>query len=159
MRPRNHISTTSKVENNYLVWELIQATFHRVKDKLAAKSKKAILESDYFTFTVVMHPFDRVLSAFRDRILGGCTYQAKTHIPRILRGTKLKYDKKGCVESPLPKFRQFVEYILSKKGKDADPHWLRYSVACAPCLVKYDAIIKLETSDEDEVIQETIYFL
>ena len=44
-----------------------------------------------------------------------------------------------------------MEYILSKEGIDADPHWLRYSVACAPCLVSYDAIVKLETSDEDEV--------
>ena len=44
-----------------------------------------------------------------------------------------------------------MEYIISDRGKDSDPHWMRYSVACSPCLVSYDAIVKLETSEEDEV--------
>ena len=123
----------------------------RVKSKLAPRSTRDILQSDYFTFTVVRHPFDRVLSAYRDRILKGCTYQAKTHIPKMLGSSAVKYDKKGCV-STFPTFRQFVEYIITDKGRDAD-HWNRYSVACAPCLVSYDAIVKLETSEEDEVIR------
>ena len=122
----------------------------RVKEKLAPGSTRKVLESDYFTFTVVRHPFDRVLSAFRDRILRGCAHQAKKHIPRILGRAELKYDEKGCVTA-FPTFRQFVEYITSDRGKDGDPHWLRYSAACAPCLVSYDAIVKLETSEEDDV--------
>ena len=105
---------------------------------------------------MVRHPFDRVLSAFCDRILRGCSHQAKTHIPGILRSTKLKYDEKGCVSS-FPTFKQFVEYIISDKGKDSDPHWLRYSVACAPCLVSYDAIVKLETTEEDEVNKDVAF--
>ena len=107
---------------------------------------------------MVRHPFDRVLSAFCDRILRGCSHQAKTHIPGILRSTKLKYDEKGCVSS-FPTFKQFVEYIISDRGKDSDPHWLRYSVACAPCLVSYDAIVKLETTEEDEVNKDVAFFL
>ena len=130
----------------------------RVQGKLAPKSTRELLESDYFIFTVVRHPFDRVLSAFRNRILRGCGQQAKKHIPRILRNTRLKYTKKGCVVSPMPTFRQFVEYIISERGKDSDRHWLRYSVACAPCLVSYDAIVKLETSEEDEVNNKMTLF-
>ena len=126
----------------------------RVKYKLAPGSTTEILESDYFTFTVVRHPFDRVLSAFRDRILGGCSYQAKTHIPNMIGKARVKYDKKGCVTS-FPTFKQFVEYIMTDKGRDAD-HWMRYSVSCAPCLVNFDAIVKLETSEEDEVSSKTI---
>ena len=123
-----------------------------MKSKLAPRHTSDILQSDYFTFTVVRHPFDRVLSAYRDRILKGCSYQAKTHIPKMLESSAIKYDKKGCVAT-FPTFRQFVEYILTDEGRDAD-HWNRYSAACAPCLVSYDAIVKLETSEEDEVSKD-----
>ena len=125
---------------------------YRVKEKLAPKSQKEVLESDYYTFTAVRHPFDRVLSAFRNRILDGCTYQAKDHIPKMIPKNKVKYDKKGCVVT-FPTFRQFVDYIISPspRGKKIDPHWSTYASGCAPCLVNYDAILKLETSEEDEV--------
>ncbi len=45
----------------------------------------------YFSFTVVRHPFDRLLSAFRDRILDGCTYQAKQYVPRIFKKLNLPH--------------------------------------------------------------------
>ena len=122
---------------------------YRVKWKLAPKSQNEVLEADYYTFTVVRHPFDRVLSAFRNRILNGCTWQAKKHIPKIIQKNKLKYDQKGCVVT-LPTFRQFVDYILFSKSRRIDPHWSTYASGCAPCLVNYDAILKLETSEEDE---------
>jgi hypothetical protein len=47
----------------------------------------------YFTFTAVRHPFDRVLSAFRDRILNGCTPQAKQYVPKIFKTMHLPVDK------------------------------------------------------------------
>ena len=123
---------------------------YRVTDKLAPRHSKEVLGNNYFTFTVVRHPFDRVLSAFRNRILNGCTYQAKQHIPKMIHRKNLKYGGKGCVAS-FPTFSQFVDYIISNKGKNIDPHWLPYSSRCAPCLVDYDAIMKLETFEEDEV--------
>ena len=106
---------------------------------------------------MVRHPFDRVLSAFRDRILRGCGHQAKLHIPRIIGSAEVKYDEEGCVAT-FPTFSQFLEYITSDEGKDGDSHWLRYSAACAPCLVNYDAIVKLETSEEDEVRNKMTLF-
>ena len=39
-----------------------------------------------------------------------------------------------------------------------NPHWTPYGVACAPCVVAYDAVVKLETedgSDEAHVIRRT----
>ena len=57
---------------------------------------------NYFTFTIVRHPLDRLISAYRDRILDGCTDQAKLHIPAIFHltrsnlltlGTSVLYDK------------------------------------------------------------------
>ena len=38
----------------------------------------------YYSFMIVRHPFDRVLSAYRDRILNTNTWQAQYHIPRMV---------------------------------------------------------------------------
>ena len=39
---------------------------------------------------VVRHPFDRVLSAYRDRIMNKGTGQAINHIPRIFVALKVR---------------------------------------------------------------------
>jgi hypothetical protein len=55
--------------------------------KMSAASVQRVREvyesGDYFTFTVVRHPLDRILSAFRDRILNGCTAQSRQTVPAL----------------------------------------------------------------------------
>ena len=43
----------------------------------------------YYSFLIVRHPFDRVLSAYRDRIANIETGQAQHHIPRIYVALKV----------------------------------------------------------------------
>ena len=116
---------------------------------------------NYFTFTVVRHPFDRLVSAFRDRILKGCTAQAKYHIPQIFHmtrkqllylGTSVLFDDtSGCIKSSfLPTFQEFIQYIVQHPDTYDNLHWITYDKHCSPCLVEYDAIIKLETAQQDE---------
>ena len=66
--------------------------FSRVVDKMAPSSAQELLEyvnsGNYFSFIVVRHPFDRLVSAYRDRILHGCTNQAKFFIPQIFKLTR-----------------------------------------------------------------------
>ena len=42
-----------------------------------------ILTGTYYSFMMVRHPFDRVLSAYRNRIMNKETGQAITHNPKI----------------------------------------------------------------------------
>lgn len=59
----------------------------RMKDALRPSSTVELFSKvdsgHYFVFTSVRHPFDRVLSAFRDRIDNSCSWQAKDTVPRI----------------------------------------------------------------------------
>ena len=51
----------------------------------------------YYSFMIVRHPFERALSAYRDRILRKDSSQAIRHIPRIFSTLKVfinKYDSK-----------------------------------------------------------------
>ena len=70
----------------------IYLLYFRVTNRMSPKSIQQLLETTetgrYFVFTVVRHPLDRLISAYRDRILDGCTDQAKHHIPGIFKLTR-----------------------------------------------------------------------
>ncbi len=85
----------------------------------------------HFTFAVVRHPFDRLLSAFRDRIVDNpCLWQAGHFVPLIInymrprqyRLDQIKDKTSGCVRI-LPTFYEFVEYVM-KHPLHPDTHWL-----------------------------------
>ena len=44
-----------------------------------------ILTGTYYSFMLIRHPFDRVLSAYRNRIMDKKTGQAKKHNPKIFK--------------------------------------------------------------------------
>ncbi len=79
--------------------------------------------------------------------MNGCTDQAKQHVPHII-GRRPSYDLSGCV-SEFPPFAQFLSYVANGAA-ESDLHWRPVATNCAPCIVDYDAIVKLETSGEDE---------
>ena len=137
------------------------ATFRRAISRLSPKSYQELMEviklGNYFTFTIVRHPLDRLISAYRDRILNGCTDQAKLHIPAIFHltrsnlltlGTSVLYDKiTNCIDM-FPTFEEFIRYVIV--NPDGDLHWMPYHQHCSPCQIEYDEIIKLETAVQDE---------
>ena len=61
--------------------------------KLNQNSLFQIWTGKYYSFMIVRHPFERVLSAYRDRILRKDSSQAIRHIPRIFRTLKVFINK------------------------------------------------------------------
>mgnify|MGYP001393214925 CR=1 FL=1 len=87
---------------------------------MAPKSVQELLETansgNYFSFTVVRHPFDRLVSAYRDRILHGCTDQAKYHIPQIFSLTRRRLILLGR-ENQVMEFLTFIKLVKTNFTK------------------------------------------
>ncbi|KAK2584659.1 hypothetical protein KPH14_007005 [Odynerus spinipes] len=106
-------------------------------------------------FLIVRHPFERLLSAYRDKLehIEGREYYYKRfgrHITyRYRRNKKLNETKLE------PTFQEFLEYIANERY--FDEHWAPYYDTCKPCTIHYDYILKFETFQEDYhfFIQET----
>jgi len=142
------MSFFARLENNtnFLRYAEKTGNYYKVKSRL----KPGILdlfEEDQINFLIIRHPLDRILSAFRDRILNQNTYQAKKHSKLMKKYPALKGEK-------LPTFSQFLQYITDDHE---DPHWSPYHSLCSPCTVDYDWIIKLEDHNlkdlEDSLLQ------
>lgn len=95
---------------------------------------------------MVRHPFERLLSAYRDKLehKKGRDYYYRRfgrHITYKYRKNK----KKNTQSEPL--FVEFLEFIA--KEKYFDEHWIPYTEICLPCDIKYNYILKFETFEEE----------
>ncbi len=153
-----------------------------------------LLGDELFLFTVVRNPLDRILSAYRDRVVAECNAAVIDPIMKWLKINQERRDlrfsptrQSGCyLESTefLPSFNEFLLYLASDGNHQVqyirvytyvetpvkqfsyilcalmqqNPHWTPYGTNCGPCVVDYDAVIKLETedkSDQEFVVRRT----
>ncbi|CAL1271253.1 unnamed protein product [Larinioides sclopetarius] len=101
----------------------------------------------FFKIMFVRHPFDRLVSAFRDKAESPreeVTYFYDKYWDPVMK----KVRPKG---SPLDKitFPEFVWYLTHTLERDYDEHWASFWSRCDPCLVDYNFIGKLETAKHD----------
>ena len=129
-----------------------------------AKIEAQFASQEYFSFLVVRNPFDRLLSAYRDRILNPFTAEAKDAIPKIIKREKLdtnltaylkRHGKKNLAqfngtEADYPTFSMFLRYVVRQRNRyQKNLHWMGYHDRCLPCRFNYTAIVKLETAKTD----------
>lgn len=128
------------------------------------------------SFLIVRHPFERLLSAYRDKLqfalphtfhqkLGNMiirkyrkavSYQhgdsANAHPIMNSIHSSQHQPKAKKVGTRWPTFSEFVEFLLFEAKADAplDMHWTPITNFCTPCQVKFDIIAKFETLEEDQ---------
>ena len=94
---------------------------------------------DILNFSFVRHPFERLVSAYVDKVLG----KAEGETLKRMRGKS---------------FPQFVDHVISKYkelGCEANPfcgmdvHWRPQFARCLYCDIHYDVIGKMETFGDD----------
>ena len=124
---------------------------------------------------VVRHPFERILSAYRDKLEDlsrdieareGYYYTTYgKHIVAEYRDPRDRANMTGVLE---PSWREFVTYLLNTPATKYDKHWMPMWMLCSPCIIRlswsndkslpgvfthpfprYDAISKMETFSED----------
>jgi len=120
---------------------------HKLRKRIFDESTK---------FIVVRHPFERFVSAYRDKLAG---FSRNSHYLNMRKHIIQKYRKNKKNKSAIPTFRESIDFVLAElakmevnngKGKVLiDGHFMPYSRRCLPCAMKYDMIIKFETLEED----------
>ncbi|XP_047498161.1 carbohydrate sulfotransferase 13-like isoform X2 [Penaeus chinensis] len=129
-------------------------TVHTSVPNLA--SQKAMVDealATYKKFLFVRHPFDRVLSAFKDKLES----TDKTSVYDFHKEIGAKIQKKYRTEGASPEghnttFSEFIRFI-SEPGhgtfEQRNEHWLSIHEMCNPCAIKYDFVGKYENLKED----------
>lgn len=94
--------------------------------------------STSLVFTVVRHPFERLVSAYRDKFeLARKSAYVYSHYSFKISGGRR------------PSFSQFVDYLLREPVDKYNDHWVPYWLHCHLCQVEYDVVGYMETLQED----------
>lgn len=124
--------------------------------RLSSFSNEEIQErlKSYFKFLIVRDPFERLISAFKDKFVSNPRFEPwyKHDIaPVIIR----KY-RKNHTESRGLQFEDFVRYLGDPNHRWLDLqfgehiiHWVSYVELCAPCEINYNVVGHHETLEAD----------
>ncbi|XP_066516075.1 carbohydrate sulfotransferase 10 [Hoplias malabaricus] len=128
--------------------------------RLSSMSDTEITERlhTYFKFFIVRDPFERLISAFKDKFVKNPRFEPwyKHNIaPAIIR--KYRKSHRDSEESAGLHFEDFVRYLGDEAGRqhldrqfgEHIIHWLTYTELCAPCDISYDVVGHHETLESD----------
>lgn len=117
----------------------------------------------YFKFLIVRDPFERLISAFKDKFVLNPRFEPwyKHDIaPAIIRKYRRihrDHDADGEERAAGLRFDDFVRYLGDSEGRGRLDrqfgayiiHWVTFSELCAPCQIRYDVIGHHETLEQD----------
>ncbi len=111
----------------------------------------------YYKFMVVRHPFSRLVSAWRDKIVNikqsGHTKWSEEILRRYrpwLFDNKLPRQSQVNFAEVQPTFAEFVQWIAETRKQDK--HWMPVETACHVCDQSWNAVLRTETMDTDQRI-------
>ncbi|GAB6033496.1 hypothetical protein CHUAL_013377 [Chamberlinius hualienensis] len=104
--------------------------------------------SHYYKFMFVRHPFERLLSAFRNKFQQNYSVYFHQRFGRlIIQRHRLNASEESLNRGNDVMFNEFVDYILDKRTLEdglLNEHWRSMDSLCHPCFIHYDAIGKYE---------------
>ncbi|XP_058457813.1 carbohydrate sulfotransferase 11 [Malaya genurostris] len=110
--------------------------------------------NDSISFVIVRHPFERLVSAYKDKIQYALpnSHHHKLGI-RIIQKYRKVIKGQPWNTQKYPTFPEFVNYLLDEvrhPHAEIDMHWIPVTYFCTPCFFHYDVIAKFETLEEDQ---------
>lgn len=113
----------------------------------------------YYSFIFVRHPFERLLSAYRNKFLDpyNSVFQQR-YGKKILRLFRPDAPIEEIKAGRNVTFSEFVKYVIhcSENHIKLDEHWEVMNKLCSPCSIKYNYIGKMTSLVEDaqQVLKE-----
>jgi len=108
------------------------------------------------TMIFVRHPFERLLSAFRDKLEDPSVqghkfneYYYNKHGRRVVMGYRKNHNSITGPTWKYPRFSEFVDYVLGKDLRYDDEHWSPYFKECTPCHINFTFVGHFETLSWD----------
>lgn len=124
-----------------------------------SKSEIQYRLDNYFKFMFVREPFERLLSAWRNKFqsnMSSSLYFRKQFGRSIVRRFRaseevsFKEQQKDTPEKVKVRFDEFLQYLVDPVRKEGlNEHWAKYHRLCRPCFVQYDFVGKYETINRD----------
>lgn len=111
--------------------------------------------SNTISFLIVREPFERLVSAYRNKLEGCRNKYYKLLGEQIIKKFRKKMkDGDGKVVTKYPKgptFREFLQFLVAhyKSGGRFDEHWSPVYSFCTPCSINFTLIAKVETFQRD----------
>jgi hypothetical protein len=108
---------------------------------------------DKFTkFIFVRHPFERLVSAYKEKFTGNNSFYQKAVARGIIRSYRKNPSALSLQKGHDLTFPEFVHFIVDEwKGerRPLDVHWRPVVDLCLPCVMSFDFIGKFETLNRD----------
>lgn len=104
-------------------------------------------------FMIVRHPFERILSAYRDKLehRKGRDFYYRHYGLQIVKSER--EDNSTFTNRDEPTFVEFLKYLV--KTRIFDEHWRPFTAECAPCEMNYQIILKMESLEEEQLFLAT----
>jgi hypothetical protein len=108
-------------------------------------------------FIIVRHPFERILSAYRDKLehRKDREFYYRRYGRHIVRSER--EDNVTFIDRVEPTFVEFLQYLV--KTQIFDEHWRPFTTECAPCEMNYQIILKMEFLEEEMLFLATKFNL
>ncbi len=93
----------------------------QLKDKPIDLAREILASDDYFKFSVIRDPFERLVSAYLEKfVYKRASWRNRVHTEQVVREVQgsAHFDLQTGIS-----FNQFIEHILRQDPYDLDPHW------------------------------------
>ncbi|ODM96899.1 Carbohydrate sulfotransferase 8 [Orchesella cincta] len=151
------LAGSKNYKNNTRVHKLLRDFYPRIPNKLMLDKMKTTK-----SFLVVRDPFERILSAYRDKLESynrDLVYRDGFYHETYGRfmvqqphSKQTNLSSNGNATASIrkePTWNEFIAYLLKTPVSRYDEHWMPITKLCSPCNVQFDYIIKMENFEKE----------